>query len=238
MRKKYTCIIVDDEPKAAALLADNIAELYPDIAICGTYHFWKPAFEALKNDAPDILFLDIAMPQKSGMDLLDLLPSVSSEVIFVTAYTDYALEAFDRCAAGYILKPVKAQMLTRLMNKILERLDVRKALPQKRDTAVAKLGIFNNNGLDYINIDDIIYMEAVNRYTRIYCTHRSMLSSSGIGSYVKTLDANLFFQVHRSFLINIRHVKRYERTGIIIMNNGSEIPVSKNVREDFLSRFL
>lgn len=238
MRKKYTCIIVDDEPKATELLADHMEELYPDIEIRGTYNFWKPAFEALKNEAPDILFLDIAMPQRSGMDLLDLLPSISSEVIFVTAYSDYALEAFERCAAGYILKPLKAQALTKIMNKILDRLTARNAVPQKEDTIISKLGIFNNNGLDYINIDDIIFMEAVNRYTRVYCHHKSILSSSGIGSYIRSLDTNIFFQVHRSFLINTRHVKRYERTGIVIMSNGREIPVSKNVREDFLKRFL
>jgi two-component system LytT family response regulator len=238
LRKKYTCIIVDDEPKATELLADHMEELYPDIEIRGTYNFWKPAFEALKNEAPDILFLDIAMPQRSGMDLLDLLPSISSEVIFVTAYSDYALEAFERCAAGYILKPLKAQALTKIMNKILDRLTARNAVPQKEDTIISKLGIFNNNGLDYINIDDIIFMEAVNRYTRVYCHHNSILSSSGIGSYIRSLDTNIFFQVHRSFLINTRHVKRYERTGIVIMSNGREIPVSKNVREDFLKRFL
>lgn len=237
MKEKYTCIIVDDEPKAIELLADNIEELYPDIEICGRYHFWKAAFEALKNKAPDILFLDISMPQRSGLDLLDLLPAISSEVIFVTAYTDYTLDAFERCAAGYILKPIKAQMLAKIMNKVLDRLAARKAAAQKENTVISKLGIFNNNGLDYVDIDDIVFMEAVNRYTKVYCHQTSILSSSSIGNYVKALNARIFFQVHRSFLVNTHHVRRYERTGIVVMSNGSEIPVSKNVREDFLKRF-
>jgi two-component system LytT family response regulator len=241
MKNRHSCIIVDDEPKAIELLADSIQDLYDNIDIMGTYTTWKTALPAIRNNDFDILFLDISMPQKTGIDILELVPELKSEVIFVTAHSEYALNAFKYFAAGYILKPVKDTVLTKTIDKALERISYKKLVAQKKleqHNAKNRIAIPNNNGLDYFNLTDILYFEATSRYTKATTSTSEILSSYSIGKFKEILDGNTqFYQVHRSFIVNLDFVKRYERNGTIIMSDGYEIPVAKNTREDFLNIF-
>jgi len=240
MNNKYTCIVVDDEPKAIELLCDSIKSLFNNIEILSTHTSWKTAIADIRQNNFDILFLDVSMPQKSGIDLLALVPELKSEVIFVTAFPDYALEAFDFFASGYVLKPVKDEVLVKTVSKVLERVAAKKATEQKKQMGEMKplIGLPNNNGFDYLNCNDILYMEASNRYTRVVALQKEITSSYSIGKFKDLMEPYPFFlQVHRSFIINLNHVKRYERHGIVIMLNGYEIPVSKNMRDGFLHTF-
>src|SRR4051812_7026606 len=103
MINKYNCIIVDDEPKAIAQLTQSITDLYTNLIISGTYTGWREALNALRQNETDIIFMDISMPQKNAMDILAMVPDLKSEVIFITAHSDFALQAFDFSAAGYLL---------------------------------------------------------------------------------------------------------------------------------------
>ncbi len=240
MTNNYTCIIVDDEPKAIELLSDSIHDLFSNIDIISTHTSWKTAIGEIRKNDFDLLFLDISMPQKSGIDLLELAPELKSEVIFVTAHSEYALDAFNYFAAGYILKPIKDEVLVKTVTKALERVATKKAAYAKKPSAEIRplIGIPNNNGLDYFNCDDILYMEATSRYTRIVTFKKEIISSYSIGKFKELMGPYPFFlQVHRSFIINLNHVKRYERQGVIIMANGNEIPISKNTRDEFLHIF-
>lgn len=241
MKNKYTCIIVDDEPKAIELLSDSINDLYDNIEIIGTHTSWKTALPAIRNNDFDLLFLDISMPQKTGFDILELVPELKSEVIFITAHSDYAIKAFNYFAAGYILKPIKDAVLTKTIDKVLERISHKKLNTKQPIDAPGprtRIAVPNNNGLDYFNTAEILFFEATNRYTKVLTANSEVLSSYSIGKFKEIIDNNTdFFQVHRSFIINLNYVKRYERNGTIIMSNGHEIPVSKNVREDFLNLF-
>jgi two-component system, LytTR family, response regulator len=240
MNNKYTCIIVDDEPKAIELLSDSIHDLFGNLEIISTHTSWKTAITDIRSKEFDLLFLDISMPQKNGIDLLALVPELKSEVIFVTAYSEYAMDAFNHFAAGYILKPVKDDVLVKTVTKILERISYKKLVQSKKHNADIKplIGIPNNNGLDYLNCDEILYLEATSRYTRAVTSQKEIISSYSIGKFKELTDPYPFFlQVHRSFIINLNHVKRYERQGVIIMANGHEVSVSKNMREEFLHTF-
>lgn len=240
MSNKYTCIIVDDEPKAIELLSDSIHDLFTNIEIISTHTSWKTAIAEIRSNDFDLLFLDISMPQKSGIDLLALVPELKSEVIFVTAYSEHALDAFNYFAAGYILKPVKDDILVKTVSKAVERISYKKMVQSKKQATDIKplIGIPNNNGLDYLNCDDILYLEATSRYTRAVAAQKEIISSYSIGKFKELMDPYPFFlQVHRSFIINLNHVKRYERQGVIIMTNGHEIPISKNMRDEFLHIF-
>lgn len=240
MSNKFTCIIVDDEPKAIELLSDSIHDLFNNLEIISTHTSWKTAIADIRNNEFDLLFLDISMPQKSGIDLLALVPELKSEVIFVTAYSEYALNAFNYFAAGYILKPVKDDVLAKTVAKALERISYKKMVQSKKLPTDIKplIGIPNNNGLDYLNCDDILYLEATSRYTRAVTSQKEIISSYSIGKFKELMEPYPFFlQVHRSFIINLNHVKRYERQGVIFMTNGHEIPISKTMRDEFLHTF-
>lgn len=240
MNDTFSCTIVDDEPKAAELLNEVVRELYGNIIVNGVYHSWQTAYAALKANEPDILFLDIQMPQKNGMDMLKLLPELKSEIIFVTAFSDQALQAFNFSASGYILKPINDAMLVKAIDKAIERIRHKRTAAQKTTDLshiASKIGIPNNKGTDYINIDSIIYLEATKRYTSVVTAANDFLSSYSIGKFKEMLEGHEFYQIHRSFIINLNYVKRYESSGIVIMSNGKEIPVSKNAKDEFLQMF-
>lgn len=241
MKIEYSAIIIDDEPKAVELLAHQIQELYNNITIKSSYTNWRDALAPLRENDFDLLFLDMSMPQKSGMDLLDLVPGLKAEVIFITAHSEYALNAFNYSAAGYILKPVKEEVLIRTIDKALEKVHNRKLADQTtiliNSKSNKKLGIPNNRGVDYIDITDVIYFEAINRYTKVVMKDSEILSSYNIGKFKQLVEAQPFYQVHRSYIVNLNHIARYDSSGVITMSNKTEIPISKNIREEFLSIF-
>jgi two-component system LytT family response regulator len=237
---KYTCIIVDDEPKAIELLVDHLATLFKKIEVLGTYTQWDLAWDALQNNEYDLIFLDISMQGKSGLDLLRLLPKTGSEVIFVTAHSDYALDAYKLSASGYILKPIHEPELIATVNNALERVrnkKLAKAATTSLPVLNSKIGIPTSNAIDYINPSEIIYLESVNSYTKVVTTHGDILSSYNIGKFKGILNEDMFFQTHRSYIVNLDRVRRYEVQGVVIMDNNVEISISKNFKDEFLNMF-
>lgn len=240
MEQKFTCIIIDDEPKSIEQLADMITELYSNISICARYTDWKNAYDFLKHEYADIIFLDIAMPQKTGIAMLRLLPELESEVIFVTADPAHALEAFDLHAAGYILKPLDDLALIKCIDKTLVRIAHKRlahSSVQSPAPASQRIGVPNDTGIEYIDPAEIIYIKGITRYTQIKAIHRELLSSYSLGRFKELLGDTVFFQVHRSFIINLNFVQRYDSSGVVVMTDGSEIPVTKNIRQEFLNQF-
>ncbi|MCB9044762.1 MAG: response regulator transcription factor [Chitinophagales bacterium] len=232
-----SCIITDDEPKMVELLSVTLEELFPEIEITGTYTDWKSAISGIKSNKPDILFLDISMPEKTGFDLLDLIPNLSSEIIFVTAHTEFALDAFNFDVCGYVLKPINEKQLVKAIERAKTRILTKRKAIENNESKSEKIGIPDDNGIRYVDIDDIIYCETFNRYTKVVTLNMEILSSYNIGRYHETLPRELFYQLHRSFIVNLNHVKRYDATGLVIMNDGTEIPISKKHKEDFLQMF-
>jgi two-component system, LytTR family, response regulator len=237
---KYTCMIVDDEPQAVELLADIVNTYYKNMEVLHTYTLWSKALDGLRNTPCDVLFLDISMQGKSGLDLLKSLPDLKSEVVFITAHSDHALEAFKLSATGYILKPVDEAEFVKTVDKVLERVQHKRSAGKgaaQPGQVQHKIGIPGNNAIDYINIDDIVYLEALSSYTNVFTGVKKIISSYNLQKFKHILDHQLFFQVHRSYIVNLNHVRRYENIGMLIMANNAEIPVSKNFRDDFLNLF-
>lgn len=232
MPTKYTAVIVDDEPKAIELLEDNLAAFFPTVQLIEKFTSWEPAFQRIKKDNFDLLFLDINLPEKSGLDILHLLPPLSCEIILITAYAEYALEAFKHNAAGYILKPIDDKFFIQTLDKCLERIDNK----QKHNNNSAHLiAVPSLKGIDYIDIDSIRYFEAKNRYTNIATKDTKILSSYNIGYFLKALQQKpTFLQIHRSFIVNIKFVKRYNNDNTITLTNGSILPLSKSFKKYFL----
>lgn len=237
MPDKISCIIIDDEPKMVELLSDTMSDLYPEIEILGKYTNWKTALAGIKSTLADILFLDISMPGKTGFDLLELLPAVDAEVIFVTAHTEFAVDAFSFDVCGYVLKPISDKMLVKAVDRAIARITTKRRAAESSENKNLKIGIPDDNGIRYVNINDIIYCETYNRYTKVVTTDVVIISSYNIGKYHETLTHDFFYQIHRSFIVNLNHVKRYDATGVVIMDNETEIPISRKHKEEFLQLF-
>lgn len=240
MPNNYTCIIVDDEQDAIELLAGRIGRLYKSIKVEATYSNWEEGLEALREKDCDLLFMDISMPGKNGIELLKLLPELQCEIIFVTAFEQYALDAFSFSASGYVLKPLDDTALSAAINKAIRRILNKKMAKQSQGVAPAvndKIGIPNNHGIDYVNVNDILYLESTNKCTKIVTAKKDYVSSFNLGKFKEHVDAHPFFQVHRSYIINLNYILRYESSGLVIMSNKMEIPVSRSVRNDLLKIF-
>jgi two-component system, LytTR family, response regulator len=240
MDNKFTCIIIDDEQDAVELLTGRIMMLCDNIEIAGTYNHWQDALNAMRKNKCDLLFIDISMPGKSGFELLKLVPSLDAEIIFVTAHDNFALNAFAFSASGYILKPIDDSELLAAINKAVERLNNKFLAHGGRvvaKRATDKIRIPNNHGIDYVNVSDIIYLESKNKCTVLVTQDYKYTSSSNIGSFKYLVDEHNFFQVHRSFIINLNCIHRYESSGLLIMQDKKEVPISRGSKHEFLKLF-
>lgn len=238
--ENYTCLIVDDESKAIDLLEYNLGLFYKNIEVIGTYTKWDDAVNVVRSTDADILFLDISMQDKNGMELIKLAPNLQSEVVFITAHEDYAVEAFRLNAAGYIIKPIDKTEFVTTVDKVLEKIRNKRLAKKILENELhiqKRIGIPNGKAIDYVNVNDIICLEAVNSYTKIVTTDNEILCSYNIGKFRELLDDKTFYQAHRSHVINLNHIRRYEVTGYIIMDNNKEVPLSKSQRDNFLNLF-
>lgn len=243
MLDRFSCIIIDDESKAIELLKERLLLLFPNVEVIGSYTEWKKGIEVLKTTPVDILFLDISMPEKTGLDFLKLFPVMNFQTIFITAHSEYALQAIKFSAVGYVLKPIDDYELSFAVNKAIERINEKQGKNNIPNTGGApgsnavKIGIPNVKGIDYFRPEDILYFESVNKYTKVVTRDYSIMSSYNLGEFKKIIDPSIFFQIHRSYIVNVLYIKRYETTGSIIMEDNTQIPISKSVRTEFLSMF-
>lgn len=238
MKRNFRCIIVDDEPNAIDLLKSRLKLLFPEADVVNSFVKWDEALPALRTNDIDILFLDVSMPEKSGMDFLKLLPDHTFQVVFITAHSEFALQAIKLSAAGYVLKPIDDYELTFAITKALTNLANKSSGKADNNTNnKLKIGIPNAKGVDYLNAEDILYFESVNKYTKVVTGEYSIMSSYNLGEFKKILNADTFFQAHRSYIVNLYKVKRYETSGLLVMDDNMQIPVSKSIRNEFIDEF-
>lgn len=236
--ENYNCIIIDDEPKAIELLADSLNTVNKNIHIKSTYTSWADALNAIRSNEYDLIFLDISIQGRNGMDLLRAVPGLKSEVIFITAHSDHALDAFKFLTSGYLLKPINEVELATTIDRAISRIQYKKQAQYSTGSLMStRIGIPDNKSINYIAIHDILYLEAWNTYTKVITTSGEILSAYNIGKFKDMLPEPCFYQVHRSFIVNLEHVSRYENVGNVILDNGKELPVAKSVRAQLLARF-
>ena len=239
-----TAILVDDEPKALKSLQALLQKFCPNIIILGTANSVDGAFQMIVDKKPQLLFLDVAMPKESGFDLLKRLPFLNFELIFVTGFDKYAIEAFKFSAIGYLLKPIETSDLVTVVHNASERIKLK--TENKRNQQLLqniknyksldnKIGIPTMQGLEFVMVKNIIRFEALQRITKIVIQDQnSLVSSYNLGEFIKMLEPYGFFAPHRAHLINLTHVKRFHKEGTIYMVDDSAIPISRRRRTDFL----
>ncbi len=228
---KIRCLAVDDEKLALELLEDNIAKV-PFLELTGTCNSAMEAMDQLGKQPVDLLFLDIQMPDLSGIQLLRSLHS-RPMVIFTTAFEKYALEGFDLDVIDYLLKPYSFERFMRAVNKARDYIEVRGhgAAAEEREAASAPGFLFVR--ADYklyrINLNDILYVEGLKDYVKIYTGDKPILTQTSMKALEEKLPAKDFIRVHRSFIVAFNKIDFVQKHQVTI--GRKEIPVSENFRE-------
>ncbi|MBL0913187.1 MAG: response regulator transcription factor [Bacteroidia bacterium] len=244
---KIRTILIDDEPKALAILEEKLARSFGQIEVVKSYRDPEQALEELSRISPQLIFLDIAMPRMSGFDFLERIPDPKFEIIFVTAFGDYAIEAIKHCAIGYVVKPIVNEELETAVNNAMRNIE-RNTTQQQNDYLLnnlrseegenKKLVIPVDDGLIFSEYKDIVRFEGETGYTRIHFTNgSSILSAYNIGYYYSVVSKKVFFQVHKSHIVNISHITRYFKDGLIELRNQHQVPLSRRKRDEFLAIF-
>lgn len=249
MMKNIKAIIVDDEPRGQNALLKLLEQNCPDVEIISTCSSADEAMERIRELHPDLLFLDIAMPGKTGLDLLQEIGESDFEIIFVTAHNNYMVQAFQFSAVDYLLKPVEESLLTAAVKRAQKRIESKSGnkpletflhnIQEKGGAHKMKLCIPSLKGFRVILIKDIIFCEANGNYTQFHLLGQPpVLVSKPIHEYDSLLEDSNFIRVHKSFLVNLEHIKEYIRGegGSIILANGQEVEVSRRKKEILISR--
>lgn len=242
-------ILVDDEPDGIRTLKKLLELHCPEVEVAGTAHNASLAKQLLEELKPDVVFLDIQMPGKTGLDLLTELSVRDFEVIFVTAHNEYMLQALQYSAADYLLKPVDEDRLLEAVQRVESRLKSGRKeerteallhnLGQTGKPAEMRLCLPTLKGFIILKLDDIIYCRAERSYTMFHLEgNKTVIVSKPLLDYDNLLRDTFFLRVHKSYLINIHHVKEYQRGegGVVIMSDGTEIEVSRRKKELFLQK--
>jgi two-component system, LytTR family, response regulator len=242
------CVIIDDEAKNIKLLQNMLAMHCPSVKILATDTDSKNGLVIIEELQPQLVFLDIEMPYLNGFDLLKKLEPVNFEVIFVTAYSNYAVQAFECNATGYITKPVNSEKLVAAVNTAVKRIEDKNInknlfslLEQNTRQAVPdKIPLSTSNGLVFVKLTDIMYCESSGNYTNFYLgDEKKIMVSRQLGEYEKLLPEVNFIRIHDKYIINLSYIKEYIKGsgGEVILENDKEIPVATRRKEDFMSRF-
>ncbi len=229
----YRVLIVDDEYLAREGLERQLRN-FPEIEIVGHCSNGPEALRAVNRLKPDVMFLDIQMPRLSGFEVVDLLGDDAPLVVFVTAYDQYALKAFEAHAVDYLLKPLDPLRLRKTINHLRQRFDLQKKQTQKmmRDRAgkspLQHLLIRREGDMHIVDVSAILYIEARDDYIVIHTRSGSYKKKQRLGILEERLDAALFRRLHRSYLVNLSFLKRIEDRQIAVLEGDVRLPVSRS----------
>lgn len=237
------CIIIDDEQQSIDGLTAMLTQRFAHVCVVVAAHtnpLEAPAL--LHRFEPHIMFLDVEMPRITGIDLLKMIPDRKCQVVFTTAYAQYALEAIKLQAADYLVKPYSIEELGDALQRCLHRLQVNQllAIPQDKQGPV-RFAITAQNGLHFIvSSHDIVWVEAVGNYSNIYFTDRPrVMVSKTLKEYEDQLAGHGFFRAHSSSLVNMMHVKTFHAIGhedYLLLSNGDKVPLSRRRKSAFFER--
>jgi two-component system LytT family response regulator len=241
-------IIVDDEPKSRENLQIVLQDFVSDVAVEALCSNVDEAIAAIQNVKPDIVFLDIEMQQETGFDLLNKLQEIDFEVIFITAYSEYAIKAIKFSAIDYLLKPIDIEELKSAVQRVAQKREGRtsRRLQVLRDNLSTsakeklKIALPTAHGIIFTGIENILYCEASSNYTVLYTADgREFVASKTLKEYEDLLTEYNFFRIHHSYLVNIGAIKKYVKGdgGHVVLKNDVSLDVSKRKKIDFLYRY-
>lgn len=235
-------IIVDDELNARLALRGILEENFPDVNILDECQNVPDAVISIQKNKPEVVFLDISMPGYSGLELFDFFEDdINFKVIFVTAYDEYAINAFEKSAIDYILKPVRITALERALKKAFDSGNTLDALRKNMEsTSSKKIALNTGDGLVFLSLDDIIYLKADGSYTHFITRDGKKITvSKKISEFEKLERMGAFLRIHRSQMINYNCVKKILKQdgGTVVMDNGAELSISAEKKQALLALY-
>lgn len=241
-------VIIDDEYNASEFLEKMLKRYFPNkFHICKTCENIDDAVIAIEEHQPDLIFLDIQMPNKNGFELFKEIKEINFEVIFTTAHSEYAIDAIKRSALDYLLKPINYIDLLGAVNRFEQKnkkenqetqLNILIENIDSGDTAHKKIAIATETGFEFVKFNTIIYLEAQNNYTKFYLTNgTSITTSKTLKHFEEILPSELFFRIHKSYLVNMNFIKRFTRGDeqFVELITGQKLPVSIRKKDEFIS---
>lgn len=242
-------VIIEDEQKSREMLAALIHKNFPQITIAGLGKNVAEGVELIKTQQPDLLFLDISMPDGTGFDVLEKVQGIKFDIIFTTATDKHALKAIKYSACDYLLKPIDIDELTVAVNKLLQKktpsipsMENLQFLIQnlkRQDDNYSKITLPTGNAYEIVNIKDIIRCEADGSYTNFHLVGgKKLMVSASLKHYEDLLPSADFIRIHHHHLINMNHVVRFLKTdgGYAIMSDDSQLEISRRKKDAFLER--
>ncbi len=232
-----TCYILDDEQHAVdALIAMLQKKFAHQIQIVGSNIRATTAINEIENLAPQVLFLDVEMPEMNGLDILKHFPERNFDVIFTTAYEKYALPALKAAAADYLVKPLSPQDVYDALQKCIEK---RTGKDHKNTIDKHKITLTTAHEILIVNSNDIIRVEANNNYSHFYFTNRpKVIVSKTLKDFDDILNTHNFFRVHQSHLINLNYVEAVKSNDgdYAMLQQGHRVEISRRKKADFLQK--
>ena len=233
---KLRALVVDDEPLARSnvvlLLREN-----PEVELLGEYGTASEGLEAIRRLKPDLVFLDVRMPECDGFDILEMLGAdAPPSVIFVTAYDEYALKAFEAGALDYLLKPFSNARFARALQRAGERIAARKGLPARMERIAVKTA----GRVTFLNVSEIDWIEAADYYVSLHVGRKTHLLRRSMTELESDLDPARFCRIHRSTIVNLERVRelRFDGDGEyeIVLEDATKLRLSRRYRKDLQSR--
>lgn len=241
-----TAVIIDDEKNAQEVLAWQLKQYCPQVDVVGCAGNVPDGIKLINEEEPQLIFLDIEMPVQNGFDLLNAFENPGFDIIFTTAYNQYAIKAFKCSAFDYLLKPIDAEDLKTTVGRysvkrnrsVKEELKVLAAQMQQK--TLNRIAIPSSDGLLMVKPDQLVRCESDSNYTKVYLDNKQKIV---VAKTLKELEDVLtgygFYRIHHSHLVNLTHVVSYVRNdgGYVMMSDGTHITVARNRRSGFIEQF-
>jgi two-component system LytT family response regulator len=242
------CILVDDESNSLEMMEWLLQTYCAEVKIEALCNSAESGMQAIAKYRPDVVFLDIEMPHMNGFDMLEQFDKLYFDVVFCTAYDQFAIKAFKYSALNYLLKPVDPDDL----KETIRRIEAKQAIPTREQLellisgirttqkqTVNRIALTTSDGMIFVSTADILYCEAESNYTTVVLQNKKIVVSKTLKEIDEALAGPDFYRIHNSFLININHVQRFVRGdgGYVVMNDGKSIGISRSRRQEFMELF-
>jgi len=240
-----TAVIIDDEQNSVQMLKALLAEHCPGVQLAGCANSAKSGKELISTVKPQLVFLDIEMPLGSGFELLRSMQVIDFEIIFITAYNQYAIKAFRFSALDYLEKPVKIAQLVAATEKAMKRIKEKTATRDyelllrnmnEQNPARQKLA-FSERGQQFlVAMEDIMYLLADGNYTHVHTTAKVFLSSRNLKDFEELLPDHLFYRIHNTHMVNLQFITKVQkgRIGVVTMKDGKTLEIAARRKEGFM----
>ncbi|GAA4274696.1 LytTR family DNA-binding domain-containing protein [Aquimarina gracilis] len=230
--QKISCIVVDDEPTAREIIVEHLSKI-DQIAVVATCTNALEAFNSISNQKVDLIFLDINMPEISGISFAKSI-NKSIKIIFTTAYREYAIDGFDLHAVDYLLKPISFERLLNAVTNYFEVHHKPQSLESKESNTTDFIFVRSDRRMKKINFSDILYIESYSDYLKIHCESSVIVTRETISTIESKLPLQHFMRTHRSFIIAIPKIDSFSNEEITL--GKKSIPISRNYKSEVLER--